>query len=313
MRYLYWSSLKMMRDCPQRYLWTKGHPDHDLGAGKGKPKPLEDAERSSEHFKLMGSVLSKVVEDMYNKKLYLNPQDLLAKLTKIAEDEFLALEPKHHILWTYMTRDQALKIVTDGVRNFLEIVKEHKMLGSYAQSELRMTPQVNRNLKVCGIADLVYRDSEGKLHILDGKNASTPMKYEDPDQLRWYALAFRLEYGFLPDKLGFFYFRYPKSMPPKVNPDPSKEWTGLVEVEFDEQDIVRLGEEAIETGRFIDRGVFEPNPIPKKCSMCDYENVCEARQEQRKLNASKRKPKKKSEKLYDGSETFSLGDNKLWN
>ena len=33
MRNIYWSHLKMMRACPQQYLWHKGHPDHDLGAG----------------------------------------------------------------------------------------------------------------------------------------------------------------------------------------------------------------------------------------------------------------------------------------
>ena len=36
MRNIYWSHLKMMRACPQQYLWHKGHPDHDLGSGKGK-------------------------------------------------------------------------------------------------------------------------------------------------------------------------------------------------------------------------------------------------------------------------------------
>lgn len=39
-KYIYWSHIKMMRECPQRYLWSKGHPDHDLGNGIGKKKPL---------------------------------------------------------------------------------------------------------------------------------------------------------------------------------------------------------------------------------------------------------------------------------
>ena len=40
MKRLYWSHISMVRKCPLRYLWYKGHPDHDLGAGLGKPKPL---------------------------------------------------------------------------------------------------------------------------------------------------------------------------------------------------------------------------------------------------------------------------------
>lgn len=310
MKRLYWSHISMVRKCPLRYLWYKGHPDHDLGAGLGKPKPLAFEERPSEHFKLMGSVLSKVVEVMYNDRLLENPKECLSKLTEVAQQEFEKLEQTHHIMWTYLTREEAMKICLDGVRNFLEIVKEHKMISkSYAQSELSMTPQINKSLKVCGIADLVYRDLDGKLWILDGKNASTPMKYEDEDQLRWYALCFRLEYGIMPDKLGFFYFRYPKSNPPKKNPDPSSEWTGLVEVSLTEDDIRRLGNEAIETYRLIERGVFEANPVPKNCSFCEFENVCEARQEQKRLNAAKRKPKEP--KKYDNYKTFTLGGGKL--
>lgn len=294
---MYWSHIKMMRDCPQKYLWYKGHPDHDLGAGLGLPKPIPEDLKSSEHHQLMGSVLSYVVERMYNDQLYLNPKELLSKLEEIALDHFCELEKKHHVLWTYLTREDALRIVTTGVRNFLEIVKEHRLLGSYAESELKMTPQINKNFKVCGIADLVFRDKDGLIHIMDGKNASTPMKYEDEDQLRWYALCYRLEYGSIPDKLEFFYFRYPSSNPPS---DIEGSWTGIVNVSVSEEDIRRLGKEAIETNRAIDRGVFEANPIPKKCSMCQFENICEPRQEQKKMNASKRKPKEDKTPVHTG-------------
>ena len=66
MRNIYWSHLKMMRACPQQYLWHKGHPDHDLGSGKGKRKPLPDESKDSEHHQLMGTVLSTVVEEVYD-------------------------------------------------------------------------------------------------------------------------------------------------------------------------------------------------------------------------------------------------------
>ena len=68
-----------------------------------------------------------------------------------------------------------------------------------------------------GIADLVYRDKQDQIHILDGKNATTPGKYEDEDQLRWYALCFRLQYGKMPHRLGFFTFDTPQITPLKIS------------------------------------------------------------------------------------------------
>jgi RecB family exonuclease len=289
MRNIYWSHLKMMRACPRQYLWHKGHPNHDLGAGYGKPKPLPEEKKESEHHQLMGTVLSYVVECVYNHQLYTDPQNLLKKVLEITREAFEEAEKRHYVLWTYMTRDQALDICLQGARNFLEIMKEHRLLGPYAKSELKMTPAVNNYFSVCGIADLVYRDKEDNIHILDGKNASTPMKYEDEDQLRWYALCFRLQYGVLPHRLGFFYFRYPSSNPPENhNADPEKEWTGLVEVSITEEDIKRLGEEAVQTNLAIHKGVFEPNPMPKHCRVCKFENICEERQAQKAHNAAKR-------------------------
>lgn len=293
MQYLYWTHIKMMRDCPQKYLWTKGHPKHDLGRGYGKSKPLpNEDQRESEHHLLMGSVLSKVVEDLYNHELWRDPKGLMDKVEEIARKEFEVEETKRYCLWTYLTRDQAIQTCVDGAINFLKIMKENRLLGVWNKSELKMTPSLNNYFSVCGIADLVYRDSEGGIHILDGKNASTPMKYEDPDQLRWYALCFKLQYGVMPKRLGFFFFRYPGDTPPAnlsfVEDQYKEKWTGFIETSFDAQDIKRLAGEGIETSKAITRGVFEPNPMPKHCTRCAYEPVCEERQAQKKRNSAKR-------------------------
>ena len=290
MQYLYWTHIKMMRTCPRQFLWTKGHPLHDLGAGLGKPKPLPpESERQSEHNLLMGSVLSRVVEDLYNHEMWKDPKALSQSLNDLALKEFEIEEKKRYLLWDYMTREEAIKVCTDGAQNFLRIMKENRLLGQWNKSEMKMTPALNKYASVCGIADLVYRDSEGGIHILDGKNAMTPGKYEDADQLRWYALCFRLQYGVLPVRLGFFYFRYPSTNPPsKIEGYTVDKWTGMLDVSLDMEDIKRLGKEAVETSKAINRGVFEPNPVPKHCSMCAYEPLCEERQAQKKHNAAKR-------------------------
>jgi len=306
MKYLYWSHVKMMRECPQRYLWTKGHPNHDLGAGWGKPKPLPPEEkRSSEHHLLMGRVLSFVVERVYEDQLWREPSTLIQKAEEIAYQSYLEMEKECYLIWDYMTRDESIEICISGARNFIRIMKENRLLGPWSKAELKMTPSVDDQVNICGIADLVYKDNEGRVHIFDGKNAMTPNKYEDPDQLRWYALAYALEYGEQPHRIGFFYFRYPSDNPPTgYEPD---EWTGIIEVSLTREQIKGLLQEASDIRNQVVEGVFEPRPKAKHCGMCPYEGVCEPRQEQRKANAAKRKKRtSKVEKAIakDGGFTF---------
>jgi hypothetical protein len=290
---LYWSHIKMMRECPQKFLWSRGDSEIDLGAGFGKPKPLpETLERQSEHYTLMGSVLSRVVELVYNDELWREPQNLKDKVTEIAEKEFLLQEQGKYLDWRFMPREEAIATCVTGAVNFLKIMKHNRLLGDYARSEVRMDPwlnQVEKDLKICGIADLIYRDRDGKVHILDGKNASTPGKYEDDDQLRWYALCYRLVYGVNPDGLAFFYFRYPPNTPPEKF---TGDWTGMIKVDFNDDDLKRLAKEGLETQKAIKNKNYEPNPMPKHCVNCPFEDICEPRQEQKKINSAKRNKNK---------------------
>ena len=303
MRNIYWSHIKMIKDCPQRYLWTKGHPNHDLGNGYGKRKSLPpEEERSSEHHMLMGSVLSKVVELVYNDELWKDPTNLMKRVVDIAQNEFRVLETEHYCLWNYMTRAEAENVCIEGAKNFIRIMKENKLIGQWSRSEVRMTPKLNDKINVSGIADLIYRDKNNVIHILDGKNAMTPNKYEDPDQLRWYALAFYLQYGIAPKRLGFFYFRYPPKNPPKNHEDT---WNGMVEVSISKEDFKRLSKEAINISNIIDKGDFEAKPKAKHCQFCPYESACKERQDQKELNRSKRKPKKfKKDPRLENVENF---------
>lgn len=286
MQNLYWSHIKMMRECPQKYLWSKGHPKFDLGAGQGKPKPLPPEEgRASEHHMLMGDVLSKVVENIYNHEMWRQGTTLRESVEEMARKEFVLCEQSRYCLWQQMTRQEAIDTCVNGAVNFLKIMKANKLLGVWNRSEFKMTPSVNKYFNVCGIADLIFRDKDDNVYILDGKNAMTPGKYEDPDQLRWYALCFRLQYGVMPHKLAFFYFRYPADNPPNGE---AEGWTGMTNVDFSQEDMKRLAAEGVETSKAITRGIFEPNPMPKHCTQCPYESVCEERQAQKKHNAAKR-------------------------
>jgi len=317
MNVLYWSHIKAMRECPQKFLWSRGNPEIDLGAGLGKPKPLPaEEERASEHYTLMGSVLSTVVESIYNENLWKEPLLLRDRVENLAKKEFSLQEVGKYLDWSQMMRSEAIDLCVSGAVNFLKIMKENRLLGPYARSEVKMetwvSPQL-KDLKICGIADLIFRDTNDKIHIMDGKNAGQPGKWEDEDQLRWYALCFKMAYGVTPSRLGFFFFRYPPNEPPKDWKQDPKEWNGIIEVGIDPSDIKRLFDEAVETQKAIKKKNFEANPVPKHCTNCPYESVCEQRQAQKAVNVAKRNANKELKKQNDplenmqGINIFTMG------
>ncbi len=297
---VYWSNLKIFRECPKKYLWSKGHPEIDVGAGLGKPFPLPEERKDSEHHKLMGSVLSRVVEEIYNRQLWKKKSTLLQESLNIASVTFHELEPSHYCDWGLIPRQDALDTVLQGTKNFIDIMWENELVGELCESEWKFSHKANTSageIGFCGYADLIIRkdgdEATGKpeeLFILDGKNAGTPGKYEDPDQLIWYALCMRLQYGQVPTKLGFFYFRFSTdTAPPNWDASKDGEWTGVHYVKWDANvDLQRMVDEAINTKKAIMNKAFDATPSPKTCELCPFEYTCAERQEQKKANSAKR-------------------------
>ena len=60
---LYWSTLKMYEECPQKFVWSKGWDQYDCGHGPGERKPRP--EQRSRHHAVFGIVIQKegVIEE----------------------------------------------------------------------------------------------------------------------------------------------------------------------------------------------------------------------------------------------------------
>ena len=91
---LYWSSLETYEACPQKFLWGRGWPGIDLGAGLGKPKPVPA--KRSEHDAYLGTVIAAVIERFYNDELWKDPLSLKSRLEDITQKEFAFLQPRFH-------------------------------------------------------------------------------------------------------------------------------------------------------------------------------------------------------------------------
>lgn len=271
--HLYWSSIESYENCPRAYLWGHGHGDIDLGRGPGrsKAKPLD-----SKHHAVMGIVLSRALEHLYNDEMWRDPENLTNRLTDLVRREFAFALNENYVDWTQSPpKAELLRVCMDGTFGFLRTMKANKLLGPYAKSEVDLTGWVDQYTPVGGRPDIIIRRDDTGVMILDGKNSMTPGKHTNPDQLRWYALVFYLAYNVMPSRLAFVYFRYPEGTPPKDHPEGTP-WTGIVEVPVTRDDLKALGVRAKETFRAISKELFDPSPSPKACRYCDFRTVCDA-------------------------------------
>ena len=277
---MYWSNLEMYEDCAQKFLWSRGWHDIDLGNGLGRSKTRPV--KSSEHHALMGNVIQKVIENMYNQELWRDGANLKNRLKDMLDKEFTLALAKAYIDWgrpDCPPQTELYSICWDGVSGYLKTMKQQKLLGPYARAEVELPALVNKYTPINGRADLIIRRDDVGVLILDGKNAKTKGKYTDPDQLRWYALCFWLAYDQMPNKLGFVYYRYPYGKP--ILDEEGKE-TGEIEqgvdwVDFTEADLKGIAQRAVDARKGMDFHKFDPKPDPSVCKLCDFETVCDAR------------------------------------
>ena len=299
---LYWSSLSMYEDCPQKFLWSKGWGAIDVGGGPGRKKPLPI--KKSEHHAILGIAIQYAIERFYNDELWksLDPETLKRRLLELADEAFRLELSKKFVDWRKAgDRSELEKLVSDAVMGYMRTLKHHRLLGPYAKAEVELLGYVNKYTPVGGRADVIVRREDTGVTILDGKNSKRykdqktglyTVTYTDPDQLRWYALLFYLTYQQLVDRLGFVYYRYPYGAP-VVSSDGIG--TGEIEngidwVEFTKDDLKGLAARSVDAMKGIDRERFDPKPTPKTCGFCDYETVCPQRQAQKEANRRTPKP-----------------------
>lgn len=299
---LYWSNLELYENCPQAFLWKRGWGTIDVGGGPGRPKP--EPVRTSRHHAVMGLVIGNILERMYNDELWRSPEDLLERLLPMVDKEWdrQAAKPKNWVDYRVAgTKAELVKVCKDGVRGYIRTMKQHRLLGEYARSEVEFLGFVRpaggtqaSSIPVGGRADFVIRRKDTGVRILDGKNALSKGRYTNPDQLRWYALLFYLMHRELPSQLGFVYFRYPYGTPVLDDAKNQVLVDGVPQVEegidwvpFTMDDLRGLAQRAVDARRGMEKEKFEPTPKPPICKWCDFESVCTARQEQKAANRRK--------------------------
>jgi CRISPR/Cas system-associated exonuclease Cas4 (RecB family) len=286
-----WTSFRTYEKCGQKFLWRYGWEGIDLGGGPGKGKPFPPAPPRSMHDAVMGTVLARAMEKLYNQELWRDPKNLTKNLVDFTEREWkrLVANKKRNFIdydEAQMSEEEMLEVCREGVAGFVKTMKTHRLLGKYSKAEVPLGGWINKWTYVNGDADLIVRRDDNGITIVDGKNTKHKMRYTDPDQLRWYAMLFMLAYGVMPDRLGFVWFRFPEEI----------EW-----VPCTKEDLQGLAHRAVEARNGMRKKKFEPEPTPDNCFGCNFEDVCDARQAQIKKNGGKRSLRRQPEELKEAS------------
>lgn len=273
--YLSYSGHKAYKDCPRMY-WHRY-------IGKTK-LPAPDNKVNS----LYGSTVGTIFEYFYNDGLWRKPgiqailEDLIEPtLTRIIDQECRSgtvdwSDPKAN----YKSREALVREVRKTMPRAIEIIRHHRLLGKRAEAEVKLDSSIEGHV-VGGRADFIIEriPPHGDLVIIDGKGSRHRDKYVDPHQLWWYSMLYRHQFGRVPDKVGFLFWRQ--------EPENSLDW-----VDFSERSLDDLLSGVLSSIRTIEEGkaqlaktpepevraalqVLFPPQIGSKCNLCSYLPVCE--------------------------------------
>jgi len=267
--WLSYSAFKQYKTCSKQY---------DLKRVKKQEPPVKD----SKHNAIIGSVVQRVYEDFYNDELWRRggkTSDTLIERTEKYYYEFLAdnyvdfNDPRCR----FATSTEPLKECYEIVPKVLEGIKREGFLGPYAKSEVNIKVRFGSSDFLLGYIDFIIRRQDGQVLLLDGKASKHREKYVDVQQLYYYALMFYLRYKKLPDKMGFYFYRFAD------DPELAMDW-----IPVERAKIKELKMEIEEVIEDIRKRRFKANPHYSHCQWCPYEQICSERQSQKRANKIKR-------------------------
>jgi len=246
-----YSKFDLYKKCPQSYKWKY------VEFKKPKAPP-------NRYYALIGIVIQKMFELFYNNEWYLKRsacrEFMYSKAPEIYEDTLKWC----HVDWQAKIAKKSKHVIYDEflemIGKNLDVVKEKKLLGKYAKSEVKLTSYFEKNnyVVLTSKVDFIIHNQEG-IQILDGKATSNKKGYLDnPAQLYFYAMMHHFKYKTYPDKIGFWFYK-----------------TGeIVYVDFTPEKVEELKENLKDVLYKIYKKKFEATPSYSTCLFCDYRDEC---------------------------------------
>lgn len=275
---LSWSGYNIYKGCPDAYY---------------RHYVVNQIVKSNTYNVLGGKTIQRVFELFYNNEIWRRGPDAQQILYDILDKEYKILSIDPSIDWNAIesrkTSEELLESIKPLIPSTLRVIKDYKLLGKYAKSEVKVHAWIDKTL-VHGIADFIIRRDNDHI-LLDGKLTKHRSKFLKRDQLVWYTLLFYLQYHTLMNKVGWIYYSYGEL-----------EW-----VPISVEDINRLHMDIKDTITLIKKKKFDATPSDRVCNFCDYKNVCE-HGKQKKKQQQKQRMNKQIE-IYEKTDSPLLKDN----
>lgn len=249
-----YSRFSLYKKCPLSFKWKY--------VEKRKPKVAPNM-----YYALPGIVIQKIFEHFYNDEWYLKRagcrEFMYSKVSEVYEKTLKWCHVDWNAKIAKKTKLDVYDELLEMIGKNLDVVKDYKLLGKVAKSELKLVTNFddNKYVVLTSKIDFFIKSPDG-LIILDGKATTNKKNYIDnPEQLYFYAMMCKNQYGVYPDKIGFWFWRDGK----------------IVFIDFDETNIQKLKDEMNDVLYKIYKQKFEPTPSYDTCLFCDYQNECTAR------------------------------------
>lgn len=232
---------------------------------------------------LYGSAVGKLFEYFYRDRLWResDPKEaLLSRVSRVMKRTIEWESKSGTFDWKTSKVYKSFADVEEDVRKTiprgLSIIRYHKLVGLESNPEVKLDSDFDGHT-LGGRADFLVRrlSPHGDLVLLDGKGSRWRDKYVDRRQLKWYAMLHLKKFGFLPDRIGFLYW--------KCEPEESIDW-----VECTSHDVEVLREAVMGAIRAITTGVARtvggdsktrlyeafPTRPTRECTYCPYLAAC---------------------------------------
>lgn len=273
--YLSYHMYKDYKECPQRFKWR---------SIEKRPKTVPDVPQ----WRILGMVWNDMLENFYNGQKFLLRGKAREWMREETERCFERLEASLQIVWSAKEREQYLEDALLYLDPIIETIKEEKLLSHKILIEHSMYANISTDERIGGRVDFILIRGDGKAIILDFKGTKHENgKYLSSDQLYWYALLYRANYGKLPDHLGFWLLRFKKI-----------EW-------FDpsEEKASEFLKDIHDAMKGVKAQEYTATPSSKACQWCDYRDACPEKDEW-----EEKRPRRKRKNEIDLSEDDGLGE-----
>jgi hypothetical protein len=247
---LSYSARKLYLGCPKQYHYKYILRD----PAKGDPKDT-----------MFGSIIGKIFEWFYDRRLYGNSDPVSSCVNLIKDATLEVFGAEGYIKGTNYDYEEKLRInLQKFVPLGIDTIRNNRLLSNNNKAELDLTTvyqgDSSLRMRMVGRADFVYYHSPTDFWILDGKASKHREKYVDSQQLIWYAVLHYLKYGVAPKRIGFIFWMFP---------DNPISW-----VQYSSDDMRNLIKDTQDVAGNILSGRFAAKPSGE-CHRCVYKNKCE--------------------------------------